>query len=674
MSRHFRTLLALLTVLTLAAWLRLWRIAGLPPGFHFDEAFEGLEAWRILHEPGYLPIFLTGNFGVPPLNAYANAAGFAIAQALGGEAGPTAMRVTAAVFGVLGVLAVYGAAAELRHLERDPGRLSPYFPLFAAATLAVMRWHIHFSRMGIEPALVPLIWATAVWLLLLGWRTGHWAAFALAGVATAAGMYAYQGAWTVPFLMALYALILAPSAFRPSDGAARRLQRSRLTGLLVAGGAALIVFAPLGWFFVQRPDLLLLRPSQLAITGETGSPADSSLGHNLWATAAMFVPFGATGDLDPRRNLPGTAALNLWQAIPFAIGLALTVRRVRRPAYAIVLLGLVGLLLPGVASEYAPHFHRVLGAAAPVALLCGIGLDWLWQKLAGLPRLGPRIATGLAAVAILALLAAGAVVSVRDYFVRWAGLPDLFYAFDAGLWELGRQTAALTGEPVYITPRGAEHATLAFAWRRRPNPPVSFDGRHIFPLTAAETSTPEHYAVIEHEDFRTRLLLPEVFPGVEISDELADLDGEVYARVYTRPAGASPQRPPSVVRTAELGDGIRLAGYDVLPAPLQSGGTLYLQLHWLVAASPTHDWTVFTHVVDPATGQVVAGHDSRPGAGSLPTPRWQPGWRILDEYEIGLPAGLTPGEYLLRAGLYGEGDARLPADSPGIDLGTVTVE
>ncbi len=62
-----------LLLVIIAAGLRLWRIDAIPPGFHFDESFEGLEAWRILTDPAYRPIFLTGNFGVPPLNAYANA-------------------------------------------------------------------------------------------------------------------------------------------------------------------------------------------------------------------------------------------------------------------------------------------------------------------------------------------------------------------------------------------------------------------------------------------------------------------------------------------------------------------------------------------------------------------------------------------------------------------------
>ena len=74
--------------------------------------------------------------------------------------------------------------------------------------LAVMRWHIHFSRMGIEPIIVPLIWAASIWLLLRGWRTGSKLAFIACGVVLAAGMYTYQAAWFVPLLMVPVAGIL----------------------------------------------------------------------------------------------------------------------------------------------------------------------------------------------------------------------------------------------------------------------------------------------------------------------------------------------------------------------------------------------------------------------------------------------------------------------------------
>jgi hypothetical protein len=692
-TRRLRGLL-ILGILTVAVALRLWRIDSLPPGFHFDEAFEGLEAWRILTDPTYRPIFLTGNFGVPPLNAYANAVMFGLFQLFGGQAGPTAMRVTAALFGVLGVLAVYALGRELRYLEPN---LSPAFPFLAATVLAVLRWHVHFSRMGIEPVIVPLAWALASWLLLRGWRTGSWPSFLALGAVLAACLYTYQGAWIIPFLILFTALHLALTD-RP------RL-RPRAAKLLVAGGLTLALALPLAGFFLRNPDLLLLRPSQIAITGEQAAPA--GFWQNAWATAKMFWPFGATGDLDPRRNLPGAPVLTVWLAVPFWIGLGMALWRIRRPAYSLLVVGLAGLVLPGLISEYAPHFHRILGAAAPTALLTALLLAWLWSKAASgqarkasnerevpqgaFPPLASASALRIAhspiiiPALILALLTITAVTSARDYFVRWAKLPELYYAFDVGLWDLGqwiaRQPAAT---PIYLTPRPADHPTLAFAWRPGTDshgPPQSFDGRQTFPLTGGASQSAEAYAVVEHEDFRTRLLLPEVFPDAAIGPEFVDYDGQVYARIYTRPAGSAPQYLPSQPLDAPLGDGIRLAGYEVIPETPEPGGVLFLRLLWVVDAPPTADWTVFTHVTAPAQattpgmasagGAVVAGRDALPGAGSLPTSRWQPGWLIVDEYQIELPADLPPGAYGLEAGLYQANSERLPNAGNGVFLGNV---
>ncbi len=141
------------------------------------------------------------------------------------------MRITAAVFGVLGVLAVYAAACELRLL--DPRRrLSTAFPLLAAAALAIMRWHIHFSRMGIEPVIVPLEWAAATWLLLRGWRTGGWGNFVALAVVLAATLYTYQGAWVIPLIVALTALLLLATAPSGAEGPGKR---RRWLGLLAGG-------------------------------------------------------------------------------------------------------------------------------------------------------------------------------------------------------------------------------------------------------------------------------------------------------------------------------------------------------------------------------------------------------------------------------------------------------
>ena len=71
---------------------------------------------------------------------------------------------------------------------------------------------------------------------------------------------------------------------------------------------------------------------------------------------------------------------------------------------------------------------------------------------------------------------------------------------------------------------------------------------------------------------------------------------------------------------------------------------------------------------------VVAGFDSQPGAGTLPTVRWQAGWRVLDEYQIPLPATLAPGDYGLEIGLYQPSGEHLPVDQPSVVLGNVHIE
>ena len=97
-------------------------------------------------------------------------------------------------------------------------QMSAALPALAAVSLAVMRWHLHFSRMGIEPIMVPLAWAGTTWLLLRGWRTGSWWTFAGSGVILAGGMYAYQAAWVIPLLMvASYSTSFYTNVFTNGD-------------------------------------------------------------------------------------------------------------------------------------------------------------------------------------------------------------------------------------------------------------------------------------------------------------------------------------------------------------------------------------------------------------------------------------------------------------------------
>jgi len=344
-------------------------------------------------------------------------------------------------------------------------------------------------------------------------------------------------------------------------------------------------------------------------------------------------------------------------------------------------------LLSGALSQDPTNFRRLLGATAPTALLCAIAFDWLWQQRGKTNDERPSTNNGwlwsfvvrqLHWVSLLVLVLGG-LTSMQEYFVQWAAQPALYNKFNTAFWEIGQQISAQPLDtPLYMTPRLINHPTVQFLLQTHPRAtPIEFDGNHIFPFQAQASPRPALYMALNQDDTRTRLLLPEVFPTAMNQDALDDEPGADAISLYLCPANTTPQHPPQHLLTTTLGDGIALLGYDVQPERLRASHILYLQLHWLVQKVPTGDWTVFTHLlVKDSTGakHLIAGIDSQPGGGSLLTPQWQKGWRILDEYQIKLPANLKPGEYGLEIGLYQVNGLHLPPGSAGVTLGNVKIE
>ena len=128
-----------------------------------------------------------------------------------------------------------------------------------------------------------------------------------------------------------------------------------------------------------------------------------------------------------------------------------------------------------------------------------------------------------------------------------------------------------------------------------------------------------------------------------------------------------------------------LTGYDLAPSAPEPGDVLELTLFWQAAAPLQHSYTVFVHLVDPISGEIVAQHDSLPREGALPTTCWQPGEAVGDDHPLMLDPALPPGDYLLQMGVYrldllqaGDPNHRLPLDADGeistvLDVTTIQV-
>jgi hypothetical protein len=647
------------------------------------------------------------------------------------------MRGVAALVGTLTVPVLYALGRELERGNDRPLTgifdIPPALPWLAALALATMRWHVHFSRVGIEPVLVPLLLVLILWALFRALRTNGPAAWIALGVFTGLGPYAYPAGRLLPVVvvgLAVWALLRRQGDKETRKQGGRGL-RPVACGLLLAGIVALVVVAPLAWNWLQHPDQLLLRSGQIA-TGAGGAPTGSKVTafgvtDNLLAALGMF---SLRGDGDLRNNVPGLPVLDPLMSVPFYLGLLLTLWRWKRPAGGGLLLAGLIMLVPTVLSEYAPHFRRALGAAPVVALLCGTGLAaiWDWSRRPPMGRL-QMLRPGSAQVAdcrcfdraqhklqiapfatrysllvtrylvraIAAVVLLGsAVLSANAYFGRWSRDAGLYYAYDQGLWEIGQYVLGLPAdELVYVTPRPASDMTLAFAWREGRSV-RHFDGRSAF-VAPVYAPGPATYIVIEHEDFRGGRLLWELYPQATEVKTFLDRGGRVYARAYQIPPGLAAgtgntpipnTQVPTLGRQPEFAvtggwPGIELIGYDLDKPAYRSGEIVYLQLWWHATAPAPADWTVFTHLLGPARadGSVVwAGQDARPGQGSAPTTTWAPGDLILDEYQLQLPADAPPGEYQIEIGLYDPaagGVRAITSDPPGMDhliLGTVRVE
>lgn len=97
---------------------------------------------------------------------------------------------------------------------------------------------------------------------------------------------------------------------------------------------------------------------------------------------------------------------------------------------------------------------------------------------------------------------------------------------------------------------------------------------------------------------------------------------------------------------------------------VQAGGRLPITLNWRALQTPTHNYTVFVHLLN-ASGQIAAQNDSPPVHGTLPTLGWLPQEVVSDEHVIVLPAALATGDYHLEVGWYDAAtNQRLPLVPP----------
>ncbi len=120
-------------------------------------------------------------------------------------------------------------------------------------------------------------------------------------------------------------------------------------------------------------------------------------------------------------------------------------------------------------------------------------------------------------------------------------------------------------------------------------------------------------------------------------------------------------RPPTQPLAVTLGEQIDLLGYDLSNVQAAPGDTIQLALHWQARRQPQADYTVFSQLIGP-DGQVWGQQDNQPQEGNFPTSAWSVNERVIDRFNLSLPATAPPGRYRLLVGMYNLATGqRLPA-------------
>jgi hypothetical protein len=500
-----------------AALLRYPVLDSIPPGLSFDEAGNGVAALDVAR--GDYRLWWPIGGGKEPLIAY-------LVQPIFWLLGPTrlALRLYAATMGIITVAGTYWLAWEMfvppsasegsSEMSSSASTFSlkwtyRLIPLFAALGLATAFWHVAISRIAFRALAMP-----AVEVLALAWlwralrssetvegRFGRWYHFAGAGVLIGLGAYTYLPGRFVSVALVLFFVAEAVLARWRGE---RPLVVHHIWGLALSAVVALLVLLPLIVFFVQNPGALVERAGTVSIFNPAWNQGD------LWGTllrvtiTTLGTFAGLTGDPNPMGNLPGRPMLGPVLAIFFWVGVAVSIWHIVRfvsgrhqttnvpsaasasvpsvsgpqsPApYLCLLCWWLVMLLPGIlAPEAAPHHLRIIGTAPATYILAAVGLAQIVNLLCA-SRWISKWNKGPVFVGLLALLVFLAVgfMTVRDYFVRWARLPELYMAYDVYAVELAEQMAMETDPSVvYAIPMDlraeheARHYTLDFLYQSK---------------------------------------------------------------------------------------------------------------------------------------------------------------------------------------------------------------
>lgn len=359
--------LALLAILLIALVLRFDRLDTIPGEMGEDLPHNYENARAILN--GEFSIFFPSHPGREGLMFYL--------QALYGRVFGLSyygLKATSAIIGILTVALMYVVVRGLFNAEAG---------LYAALFLAISRWHVTASRMGLRLILMPLFVLMALGLLGRALRSRRRLDFALLGLVAGLGLHTYNAWMVMPF--AVVGSIVAYEILVRREAWTLGRARSILYNIAIMVFTATLVFIPLARYAHDYPEVYGQRVASRLAGSEAPLPENVPMVFldNLKRSALMF---NVEGDHVARYNVPFMPQLGVVSGALFLAGVAWALARWRRGINLVILLLLLATILPpALAIAFpgeVPNAGRGSGAIAPAYVLVALPLALLRRRLA----------------------------------------------------------------------------------------------------------------------------------------------------------------------------------------------------------------------------------------------------------------------------------------------------
>jgi hypothetical protein len=621
---------ALLAILALGLFFRLFHFYSLPFGTWYDEAVAGIDARRVLQDPNFRPVFWE-SMNHPAHYLYL----FAFSLRLFGDS-TTGLRVVNVLFGTATVLSAYFFGRELG------GRR---WGLLLAFLMATLRWDVNLSRIAMTGVDAPFFEFTTLYFALRALRgdKGRVQAVAWTGLSLGLGLCFYsafrlfvaalalfglgwlllrrrpsapapppilgeggnltpgpspeergaafpfplgeggQGVRSEPPTRSLAGDDLTPQPSPPSPlpkGEGRRREGVRWTPLALSLGLLLVATwlaaMPMAQFAVRHSDVFMQRTHLVSIFEHRDEPNLAvALAQNIEKHLLMF---NYKGDPNGRHNLPGAPMLDRLSAVLFALGLGLAVAR-RKPAGVFFLLLLLAGLAGGILTLdfEAPQSQRSIAALPAVIYFVALSLDALWSELKWAAHIvRPRYSLGVVALGLGFI----AVSNGYTYFVQQGQDASVWSAFSTAETLVGKRMAELGSDPVYYLSPFFDHPSIRFIAPADPARSVRKVMPLPDPLPAREPADrPVVYFIHPDEEWVFELAR-QLYPSAQF--EILPTDSNFPPAVYVV------QLKPSDIASVQGLDFRYWAGDDWTgeATPVASGRSPVLDVTWPDDKSP----------------------------------------------------------------------------------------